>query len=110
MVDFIGIGASIVILVIYLITLLILLKIKASLTENLSGTIIYFRFAIITLILLRIQTLLTKAGFLAIPYLQETLALILALFLLAAFYTFYNAINSAPKTRKNKYVGRYKWR
>jgi len=80
---------------------LFLFKIKVRLTDKLSETIIYFRIAIILLIVLRVQTLLTKAGLLSIPYLQEIFALILSLFLLAAFYSFYNEIYNPNKTRKN---------
>ncbi|MBI2043608.1 hypothetical protein HYT25_04435 [Candidatus Pacearchaeota archaeon] len=100
--DYIGIGFSLFVLAIYLAALFFLFKIKARLTENLSETIIYFRIAIILLIILRVQTILTKEGFLAVPYLQEILALILALFLLAAFYSFYNAIYNQGKTRRNR--------
>ena len=100
--DYIEIGFSLFILAIYLASFFFLFKIKVRLTDKLSETIIYFRIAIILLIVLRVQTILTREGLLAVPYLQEIFALILSLFLLAAFYSFYNEIYNPSKTRKNR--------
>ena len=100
--DFIGIGFSLFILAIYFASFFFLFKIKVRLSDKFSETIIYFRIAIILLIVLRVQTLLTKAGLLAVPYLQEIFALILSLFLLAAFYSFYNEIYNPSRMRKKR--------
>lgn len=103
--DYIGIGFSIIIFVLYFIALFLLFKIKARLTEALYESIILFRAAIIVLIFLRIQTVFRLN--LLVPYFQEILALILAVVLLMAFYSIYQVVdNSSGKVKK----GNKKWR
>ena len=101
--DIYGIAFSLVILFLYLVILFLLLNLRIKLTEQFSGTIICFRVSVIILIILRIQTVLVKADLIKVPYLQEILALALAIILLCAFYKFHKVISSVSKTKRRRY-------
>ena len=101
--DIYGIAFSLVILFLYLIILFLLFRIKIKLTEQFSGGIICFRIAVAILVILRIQSILLKADLIEVPYLQEILALALAITLLCAFYKFHKVISSVSKTKRRRY-------
>lgn len=97
------IGISLVILFFHFFILYTLFKLKLSLLEEFSETIVYFRISVLVLIALRIQAIFSRAGFLNVFYLQDILALVLAVFLLLGFHSFYKSINGiSEKKRKGK--------
>lgn len=101
--DYIGLGFSLVMLVIYSITLFILFQIRIRVIEELSEAIIYFRIAIFILFFLRIQNILAKANLLIVPYSQELLALFLALILMMGFFSLYKSVANFTD-RQNKKI------
>lgn len=88
------IGISLIILFFQLFILYTLLKLKISLVEDFSESIVYFRISVFILIFLRVQAILTRAGLLNILYFQDVLALFLAIFLFLGFQSFYRSIMS----------------
>ncbi len=108
--DYIGVGISIVIISFYLAILFFLTEIKRRVDGEIGEVTVYATLAIITLILLRIQTILSKADLLNIPYSQEVLALMLALFIFMAIFTLYKGVMKITdkKTSKNKRASKRK--
>jgi cobalamin biosynthesis protein CobD/CbiB len=113
--DYISIILSFVIIILYLVILFFLIEIKKRIDGKIGEAIVYGILSIITLILLRIQTILFKANLLNIPYSQEGLALILVLFTFASIFTLYKAIKEvtdkkmtriakSPRVRKKKKI------
>ena len=81
-----------------------LIEIKRRVDGQVGEAIVYATLSIITLILLRFQTILLKANLINIPYSQEVLALILVLFIFATVFTLYKPIKEITdkKTGKRK--------
>ena len=92
MIDYIAIGISFPILILYIIVFFLLIQIKRRVDGVVGDAIIYGIFAIMTLILLRTQTILSRADILTIPYSQEVLASILSIFIFMMVWTMYRGI------------------
>ncbi|MBI4116753.1 hypothetical protein HY449_03340 [Candidatus Pacearchaeota archaeon] len=100
------IGISLIILLFHFFILYALLKLKISLIEDFSEAIVYFRVSVFVLIALRIQAIFSRAGLLNMLYLQDILALVLAIFLFLAFHSFYKSVVlvSGKKRKKGRLI------
>lgn len=98
--DYIGIGISFVALSIYLVSFFFLFGIISRITGKVKKTFRFLIAAICTLVLLRTNYILTKADLINIPYMQEILAVILALFLMLGFFNFYKSISELTDNKR----------
>lgn len=98
--DYLSIAISFLIFVIYLVLFFILFHVSLRASGNLVSSIMYFRIAILFLIIRRVEIIFEDADILAIPYLEDITAMILAIVLLLAFVEFYKAVLEATGKKR----------
>ena len=106
--DFLSIGISIAMFIIYLGVVITLFYLLPKSTGSLKKFVKYLIAAVFTLILLRIQAILSKAQILIIPYSQEVLALVLCLVLLGMALRLYRTMHKVIKFNKKSQQKRKK--
>lgn len=97
--DYLSITISFLIFVIYVVVFFILFHVSLRASGKLVSSIMYFRIAIIFLIIRRVGIILEDADILTLPYLEDITALLVAIILLLAFVEFYKAVLEATGKR-----------
>ncbi|MBI2044224.1 hypothetical protein HYT24_02565 [Candidatus Pacearchaeota archaeon] len=105
--DYLSIAISLLIFIIYLAVFFVLFHVSLRASGKLVSSIMYFRVAIVFLIIRRVEIILSDADILKIPYLEDIIALLVAIVLLLAFVEFYKAVLEATgKRRTSKRIGK----
>ena len=97
--DYVSMGISLVIFVTYLVVFFILFHVSLRASGKLVSSVMYFRIAVLFLIIHRVEIILTDADIMDVPYLEEFTALMVAIVLLLAFVEFYKVVIEATERR-----------
>jgi len=99
--DYIEIGISIVIFILYLAIILVSLAIKRRLNKEVGGSFLYIIIAILFLTARRLQQIFFKIDLMeSIPYFTDILTFIFAFLFFIAIFIFYRAIKKAGGSRR----------
>ncbi len=97
--DYVSMGISLVIFVTYLVVFFILFHVSLRASGKLVSSVMYFRIAVLFLIIHRVEIILTDADIMDVPYLEDFTALMVAIVLLLAFVEFYKVVIEATERR-----------
>jgi len=98
MINFFIMGISLVIFILYLVIFFILLRIKKRVDKKIGVSVIYMIFAIIFLMIRRLQQIFPNWPMFSIKYFGEIITLIFVIFALFSVISFYRAVKQVSRS------------
>lgn len=109
--DFILVGLSILILVLYITVFLLLILINRRLEGSVKVTFVLLMIGTILLVLRRVEYLFSQSDIISIPYFRDAMSLLFAMILFFATFNFYkNIIGLTGKKNYRNPIDKYRGR